>query len=93
MPPESIGEVPPPTPPKVEGAFEEREGRPSWGGGPPPTPPKDDKFRGRLSGESNNRLSVESRDKDLPSLPTVKLSVSPVRADRDELAELRQRFA
>jgi 1-phosphatidylinositol-4-phosphate 5-kinase len=96
MPSESVGEVPPPTPPKPDGAFEEREGRPSWGGGPPPTPPKDDKFRGRLSGESHGRLSVESRDKELPSLPPVvdlKLSASPVRAQRDEMPELRQRFA
>lgn len=93
MPSESIGEVPPPTPPKPE--FEEREGRPSWGGGPPPTPPKDEKYRGRSSYESQNRLSVESRDKQLPSLPPVadlKLSASPTRADRDELAELRHRF-
>lgn len=93
MPSESVGEVPPPTPPKQDGAFEEREGRPSWGGGPPPTPPKDDKYRGRLS--SDSRLSVESRDKELPSLPNVgnlKLSASPMRAERDDLAEVRNRF-
>jgi 1-phosphatidylinositol-4-phosphate 5-kinase len=95
MQPESVGEVPPPTPPKQDGAFEEREGRPSWGGGPPPTPPKDEKYRGRLSNDSHSRLSVESRDKDLPSLPnvaTLKLSASPMRAERDDMAELRHRF-
>lgn len=97
MPSESIGEVPPPTPPKLDGASEEREGRPSWGGGPPPTPPKDEKYRGRLSADSQRgRLSVESRDKELPSLPplaNMKLSASPMRAERDEMADLRMRFA
>ena len=96
MPSENDGEVPPPTPPKPDGAFEEREGRPSWGGGPPPTPPKDEKYRGRPSDESSRgRLSVESRDKQLPSLPPVanlKLSASPMRAERDDFAELRHRF-
>ncbi|KAM0717576.1 hypothetical protein Q7P37_007428 [Cladosporium fusiforme] len=94
---ETIGEVPPPTPPKPNGTFEEREGRPSWGGGPPPTPPKDEKYKGRLSDDisQRGRLSVESRDKELPSLPpaaNMKLSASPARAERDDLAELRQRF-
>lgn len=96
MPPEKVGEVPPPTPPKADGAFEEREGRPSWGGGPPPTPPKDEKYKGRPSYESSRgRLSVESRDKELPSLPPVaslRLSASPMGAERDDLAELRHRF-
>lgn len=97
MPSESIGEVPPPTPPKQDGALSEREGRPSWGGGPPPTPPKDEKYKGRLSAESQRgRLSAESRDKELPSLPPVadmKLSASPARGDRDEFADLRRRYA
>jgi 1-phosphatidylinositol-4-phosphate 5-kinase len=95
MPSESIGEMPPPTPPKHDGAFEEREGRPSWGGGPPPTPPKDEKYRGRLSNDSHSRMSMESRDKDLPTLPNaanLRLSASPMRADRDEMADLRNRF-
>lgn len=97
MPSDSIGEVPPPTPPKLDGASEGREGRPSWGGGPPPTPPKDEKYKDRLSAESQRgRLSVESRDKELPSLPplaNMKLSASPIRAERDEMADLRMRFA
>lgn len=96
MPSETIGEVPPPTPPKQDGAFEDREGRPSWGGGPPPTPPKDDRYKGRPSDETQRgRLSVESRDKELPFLPSaanMKFSASPARAERNELADLRHRF-
>ncbi|KXT09637.1 hypothetical protein AC579_3133 [Pseudocercospora musae] len=40
---ESIGEVPPPTPPKMDGSTVRRslEERLNWGGQPPPTPPKD----------------------------------------------------
>lgn len=38
-----IGEVPPPTPPKMDGSIDRRslEERLSWGGRAPPTPPKD----------------------------------------------------
>lgn len=97
MPAEKVGEIPPPTPPKPDGVSEDREGRPSWGGGPPPTPPKDEKYRGRLSAESQrSHLSIESRNKELPSLPPVanlKLSASPSRANEaDDFAELRHRF-
>ncbi|KAK4497155.1 hypothetical protein PRZ48_011605 [Zasmidium cellare] len=73
MPPEAIGEVPPPTPPKMDGSIDRRslEERRSWGGKPPPTPPKD--------GRSSRPL-----DKDLPLPPlmpqaSTQLSASPSR--------------
>ncbi|KAK5126408.1 hypothetical protein LTR85_010644 [Meristemomyces frigidus] len=75
MPSDSVGEVPPPTPPKL-GAMRNSNGqslrRESWGGGPPPTPPKDDR-RGRFM------------DKDLPLPPvaTHLFSASPSRMDEE----------
>jgi len=79
MPAESLGEGPPPTPPKGDdgrtyGDGHGDVGRENWGGGPPPTPPKDDRSRGRPF----------STDKSLPLLPpevaaTKVLSASPAR--------------
>ncbi|KAL1303350.1 hypothetical protein AAFC00_006747 [Neodothiora populina] len=95
MPSRSLGEVPPPTPPKsdgptVNGDFEGAR-VPSR---PPPTPPKDDKDNNSLS-RSSTRLSRSSLDKDLPPVPhsTVSLSKSPERASKDDLESLRVRVA
>jgi len=72
VPSDSIGEVPPPTPPKLDSKIDFEDdsfGRRSWGGGPPPTPPKDDYNRGRLL------------DKNLPLPPVASkvFSASPSR--------------
>ncbi|GAB7365856.1 hypothetical protein MBLNU230_g7187t1 [Neophaeotheca triangularis] len=85
VPSESLGEVPPPTPPKGEGASNghaqgyKTDWRGLGGGAPPPTPPKDDR-RGRWD------------DKELPTLPPVssELSHSPTRAGDEELMRARR---
>ncbi|KAK4612970.1 Phosphatidylinositol 4-phosphate 5-kinase its3 [Fulvia fulva] len=69
MPSEALGDIPPPTPPKMDGSVDRRslEERQSWGGRPPPTPPKDERHS-RTFG------------KDLPLPPATKtLSHSPNR--------------
>lgn len=82
MPSDSVGEIPPPTPPKTDGGVrksnEQSLKRESWGGGPPPTPPKDDR-RGRFV------------DKDLPLPPvaTHVFSASPSRMVDEEMEKAR----
>lgn len=87
MPSQSLGEVPPPTPPKTEsnGQFRKSEninrGR-ERSPVSPPTPPKDEVRR------------VPSLDKELPSLPraSTNLSASPTRAQPEEMEGLRSRL-
>lgn len=87
---QTLGEVPPPTPPKSAGLLNNGcfdKGRiPSR---PPPTPPKDDNI--------SPRLSSSSLDKELPSLPlpqaTTVISASPARASKDDMESLRTRIA
>lgn len=81
MPPEAVGEVPPPTPPKMDGSIDTRAAneRLSWGGRPPPTPPKDDAEERKGRGPS--------LDKALPLPPAVathQLSVSPTRIGSED---------
>lgn len=85
VPAESLGEVPPPTPPKLDGPSDGHHGKGGWGsvggggGVPPPTPPKDER-RGRWG------------NKELPNLPSVssQFSYSPTRAEEDELLQARR---
>lgn len=79
MPSESIGEIPPPTPPKLDGELDGR--RESWGGGPPPTPPKDER-RGRGT----------EKELPLPPMPSTQFSASPARATEDLMEEARRRI-
>lgn len=91
MTPETIGEVPPPTPPKMDGSIDRRslEERASWGGRPPPTPPKDGTTIAKDFG--GERLS-RNLDKELPPAPelqplrkaSTQLSASPARMASDE---------
>lgn len=77
MPTEAVREVPPPTPPKIDGSIDTRatDERLSWGGRPPPTPPKDDS-----RGDDARRSRGPSLDKALPLPPgTHQLSMSPTR--------------
>lgn len=81
MPADSIGDVPPPTPPKLDGTpdVDERSfKRESWGGGPPPTPPKDDR-RGRFP----------EKDLPLPPVATKVFSASPSRMVEEEMRNAR----
>lgn len=85
MPSEILGEVPPPTPPKLldDGTKERNEHElsarhGSWGGAAPPTPPKDYR-RGRL---------IDKRLPDSP-IPTALFSASPSRAAEEELERAR----
>lgn len=86
MPSDAVGEVPPPTPPKMDGSVDRRslEERRSWGGKPPPTPPKDER-RSR------------AMDKDLPMPPTLmpqastQLSASPSRIGDFDFGPLMKR--
>ena len=88
---QTLGEVPPPTPPKSDGLFPgggfDRARIPSR---PPPTPPKDDD-------RDSVRLSRSSLDKDLPPVPKPQpspiLSATPVRASEDDIEHLRARIA
>lgn len=78
---DSLGEVPPPTPPKMDGEFDGK--RESWAGEPPPTPPKDERSRGRTG-----------LDKELPPPPpasSAQLSASPARASEETLKDARSR--
>jgi 1-phosphatidylinositol-4-phosphate 5-kinase len=71
MPSDAIGEVPPPTPPKMDGSVDTRRAteRQSWGGRPPPTPPKD----------LQQRPPVFGKDKELPLPPSrTQFSASPM---------------
>lgn len=76
MPSESIGEVPPPTPPQLQ-TFKGDDRRESWGGRPPPTPPKDEE-RGRFGG-----------DRLLPPIASTTLSSSPSRMVEEEMERAR----
>lgn len=103
MPNQSLGEVPPPTPPKSDGPLSHPFAKPDFERGrvpdrPPPTPPKDERDMARLSGESRrSNISRESLDKALPHLPVPQasstLSISPARASADEMERLRSRVA
>jgi 1-phosphatidylinositol-4-phosphate 5-kinase len=82
MPAEAVGEVPPPTPPKMDGSIDTRAAheRLSWGGRPPPTPPKDDS----RNSDDERRSRGPSLDKALPLPPaTHQLSASPTRIGDD----------
>lgn len=95
MPGQSLGEVPPPTPPKTDGAVMNGDfGRGRISSRPPPTPPKDDPDTNSL-GRSSTRVSRSSLDKALPPVPqaTTTLSHSPARASEDEMESLRARMA
>lgn len=87
---QSLGEVPPPTPPKTgipfANGYFERGRVPNK---PPPTPPKDEP----------KRLSRSSLDKELPPVPglipqaSTTISSSPERASEDELGGIRPRVS
>ncbi|KAI7563497.1 hypothetical protein KC346_g21762, partial [Hortaea werneckii] len=89
MPSDSVGEVPPPTPPKTDDSVESKEhyrapGRESTesvdeGGVPPPTPPKDDYTRGRVMG----------KDLELPPVASMSFSHSPSRMVDEEMERAR----
>ncbi|KAK5132950.1 hypothetical protein LTR08_008313 [Meristemomyces frigidus] len=83
VPSDSIGEVPPPTPPKLNNMLASNDGFPrreSWGGGPPPTPPKDDR-RGRFL----------EKDLPLPPVATAVFSASPSRMAEEDLERARKK--
>lgn len=84
MPSDSIGEIPPPTPPKLDGSIDTRDAaeRQSWGGRPPPTPPKDGPRSQGLADIAQNNKHYSS-DKELPLPPpmhkaSTQLSASPM---------------
>lgn len=85
MPSDSLGEVPPPTPPKTDDSTESkdlylgRESMGSLGGGPPPTPPKDSHSRGRLMG----------KELPLPPVADMSFSESPSRMVDEEMERAR----
>lgn len=89
---QSLGEVPPPTPPKTDGpvANEEFERGRISSSRPPPTPPKDEQDGAHLS-RTSTRISRSSLDKALPPVPqaTKVLSASPARASEAELERSR----
>lgn len=83
VPSDSVGKVPPATPPKVNGLHMGRGDTPeeSWGGRPPPTPPKDEP-RGRF-------------DKDLPLAPVPRKTFSkgPTRSVEEEFERARTKIS
>ncbi|KAI5361695.1 Putative phosphatidylinositol-4-phosphate 5-kinase, core [Septoria linicola] len=88
MPPEAIGEIPPPTPPKLDGTTDRRseEERRSWqsGGLPPPTPPKETRRMANATDDSYadggcfsipRTTKIQAfQDKELPLPPTMALA-------------------
>lgn len=85
MPKDSIGAVPPPTPPKPDGPIHPKDllfQSERTSGGPPPTPPKDDGYRGRLN----------NRDLPLPPVATKVFSASPSRMVDEEIERARAKI-
>ena len=80
MPSDTVGEIPPPTPPKTDSTLDMSPRRESWGGEPPPTPPKDDRSRGRFL----------EKDLPLPPVASHALSASPSRMEERELQGARR---
>lgn len=101
---QTLGEVPPPTPPKTDGppsrrsAESERHGRQVNNFSRPLTPPKDDRYG--LRGDERSRPPTPPKDekygvdKALPLPPqtaSTRLCASPSRAGEDEMEALRTR--
>lgn len=104
MPNQSLGEVPPPTPPKTDGPPSQRsvefdqQGKAVNNFSRPLTPPKDNKFasRGEQRPPTPPKDEKYRTDKALPLPPhaaSTKLSASPARASEDEMEGLRTRVA
>lgn len=91
---QTLGEVPPPTPPKSDGAMPSEmliNGDSFQRGRRPPTPPKDN-----LRPPTPPKDRRYSKDKELPLPPptaSMELSSSPSRASQDEMEDLRARIA
>ncbi|GAB7357291.1 hypothetical protein MBLNU459_g8259t2 [Dothideomycetes sp. NU459] len=91
---QTLGEVPPPTPPKTDGtmpAVKLVNGDSFERGRRPPTPPKD-----ALRPPTPPKDRRYSRDKELPLPPltaSVQLSASPSRTSEDEMESLRARIS
>lgn len=91
---QNLGEVPPPTPPKTDGALPAAkliDDNSFERGRRPPTPPKD-----ALRPPTPPKDRRYSKDKELPLPPqtgSVRLSSSPSRASEDEMESLRARIA